>query len=262
MKNFLQLFSLLLIVSIFGACTSTNSLTYCPDFKKKNNAKKNFAINFKKKQDKKRKAIAKQLDNVEREIQLTKTVKPLEIISLNAMNKTNLPHQLALINEINFDRYLNEELSEKINDHFNIETATASLNQVIDNSNTSTLENLGLTKFIEMNATKPLSKKEIRKIERKAEKIERKLKKLSKKENTLHEKGTGTQKSQLVALLLAIFLGIIGVHRFYLGYTGIGIAQIFTFGGCGVWALIDLIRIITGDLKPADGSEYDPETAL
>lgn len=62
-------------------------------------------------------------------------------------------------------------------------------------------------------------------------------------------------KSQLVALLLCIFLGYIGIHRFYLGYTTIGILQIITLGGCGIWALIDLIRIITGDLKPKDG-EY------
>lgn len=65
-------------------------------------------------------------------------------------------------------------------------------------------------------------------------------------------------KSQLVALILVIFVGGLGIHRFYLGYTTIGIIQLLTLGGCGIWALIDLIRIITGDLKPADGSEYDP----
>lgn len=60
-------------------------------------------------------------------------------------------------------------------------------------------------------------------------------------------------KSQLVALLLAIFVGGIGIHRFYLGYTTQGIIQLLTLGGCGVWSLIDLIRIITGDLKPKGG---------
>jgi TM2 domain-containing membrane protein YozV len=60
-------------------------------------------------------------------------------------------------------------------------------------------------------------------------------------------------KSQLIALILAFLVGAIGIHRFYLGYTGIGIAQLLTLGGCGIWALIDLIRIITGDLKPKDG---------
>lgn len=64
------------------------------------------------------------------------------------------------------------------------------------------------------------------------------------------------EKSQLTALLICFFLGGIGIHRFYLGYTTIGIIQLLTLGGCGIWALIDLIMIITGDLKP-NGGEYD-----
>jgi hypothetical protein len=63
----------------------------------------------------------------------------------------------------------------------------------------------------------------------------------------------GGGKSQLAALLLVIFVGGIGIHRFYLGYTAIGIIQLLTLGGLGIWTLIDLIRIITGDLKPKDG---------
>lgn len=63
-------------------------------------------------------------------------------------------------------------------------------------------------------------------------------------------------KSQVTALLLCIFLGGIGIHRFYLGYTWQGVVQLLTLGGLGIWALIDLIRIITGDLQPKDGS-YD-----
>ena len=61
-------------------------------------------------------------------------------------------------------------------------------------------------------------------------------------------------KSQVAALLLCFFLGGIGVHRFYLGYTWQGIVQILTFGGLGIWTLIDFIRIITGDLQPKNGS--------
>ncbi|MEM9917768.1 MAG: TM2 domain-containing protein [Bacteroidota bacterium] len=68
----------------------------------------------------------------------------------------------------------------------------------------------------------------------------------------------GKPKSQLVALLLVILVGGLGIHRFYLGYTTIGIIQLLTLGGCGIWALIDLINIITGNLLPADGSDYDP----
>jgi TM2 domain-containing membrane protein YozV len=61
-------------------------------------------------------------------------------------------------------------------------------------------------------------------------------------------------KSQVTALLLCLFVGIIGIHRFYLGYIWQGIVQVLTLGGLGVWSLIDLIRIITGDLQPKNGS--------
>ncbi len=63
-------------------------------------------------------------------------------------------------------------------------------------------------------------------------------------------------KSQLIALILVLVVGGLGIHRFYLGYTWQGIVQLLTLGGCGVWALIDLIRIIMGTLKPKDG-EYE-----
>lgn len=68
----------------------------------------------------------------------------------------------------------------------------------------------------------------------------------------------GEKKSQIVALLLCFFLGGLGMHRLYLGYSNWWL-QLITLGGCGIWALIDLIRIITGDMKPADGSDYDPK---
>jgi len=64
----------------------------------------------------------------------------------------------------------------------------------------------------------------------------------------------GGGKSQVIALILVLVAGGIGIHRFYLGYTWQGIVQLLTLGGCGVWAIIDLIRIITGDLQPKDGS--------
>lgn len=60
-------------------------------------------------------------------------------------------------------------------------------------------------------------------------------------------------KSQLVAALLCFFLGGLGVHRFYLGYTGIGILMLLTLGLFGILTLIDFIRILTGSLKPKDG---------
>ena len=64
----------------------------------------------------------------------------------------------------------------------------------------------------------------------------------------------GTGKSQVVALILVLLVGGLGIHRFYLGYTWQGVVQLLTLGGLGIWALIDLIRIVTGDLQPKDGS--------
>lgn len=61
-------------------------------------------------------------------------------------------------------------------------------------------------------------------------------------------------KSFVTAVLLSFFLGGLGVDRFYLGYTGLGIAKLLTCGGLGVWALIDFILIIVRKVPAADGS--------
>ena len=69
-------------------------------------------------------------------------------------------------------------------------------------------------------------------------------------------KGGNGMKSKVVALILSIFLGELGIDRFYLGYIGTGILKLITCGGFVIWWLIDLIMIATGKLKPKDGSEY------
>jgi hypothetical protein len=78
--------------------------------------------------------------------------------------------------------------------------------------------------------------------------------KIEKSEVTTFSSLASSGKSQVTALILAILIGGLGIHRFYLGYTWQGVVQLLTFGGLGIWALIDLIRIITGDLQPKNGS--------
>ncbi len=63
------------------------------------------------------------------------------------------------------------------------------------------------------------------------------------------------KRNFLTALLLSIFIGHLGVDRFYLGYVGLGILKLITFGGCGIWWLIDLILIATKSLKDVDGQK-------
>jgi hypothetical protein len=58
----------------------------------------------------------------------------------------------------------------------------------------------------------------------------------------------------LTTLLLCFFLGSLGIHSFYTKRTGIGVAQLLTLGGCGIWALIDLIMIITESYRDGNGN--------
>jgi TM2 domain-containing membrane protein YozV len=62
------------------------------------------------------------------------------------------------------------------------------------------------------------------------------------------------RKDWLTTLLLCIFLGLLGIHRFYTGHILIGVVQLLTGGLFGIWTIIDLIMIITGSYKDANGN--------
>ena len=61
------------------------------------------------------------------------------------------------------------------------------------------------------------------------------------------------QKDWLTTLLLCIFLGWLGIHRFYTGHTVIGVIQLLTLGGCGIWVLVDFIMILTNSYRDSNG---------
>ena len=61
-------------------------------------------------------------------------------------------------------------------------------------------------------------------------------------------------KNKIVALLLCIFFGVLGVHRFYVGKIGSGILMLLTGGGCGILWIVDLIAIALGGFRDANGN--------
>ena len=66
-----------------------------------------------------------------------------------------------------------------------------------------------------------------------------------------------SSKSRLATTLLCILpawiVGIAGIHRFYLGKIGTGIAMLLTLGGLGIWTLIDFIYVVSGSMKDKEG---------
>ncbi len=86
--------------------------------------------------------------------------------------------------------------------------------------------------------------------------VNKQLKKSAKADKN-KSKTAGSGKIQIVALVLCLFLGFLGIHRFYLGYTLMGVLYIFTFGLFGIGWLIDLILlIIPNGLTPKGQNNY------
>jgi hypothetical protein len=65
--------------------------------------------------------------------------------------------------------------------------------------------------------------------------------------------GVYSDKSYITAVLLSFFLGALGIDRFYTGQIGLGIGKLLTAGGCGIWALVDLILYATRKVNDAQG---------
>lgn len=62
-----------------------------------------------------------------------------------------------------------------------------------------------------------------------------------------------SDKSKIAAGLLQLFLGNLGIGRFYMGDTGIAVAQLLTCGGCGIWALVDGVIILINGGTDSEG---------
>ncbi len=72
-------------------------------------------------------------------------------------------------------------------------------------------------------------------------------------ETTKHDHDIVGDRSWIATLLLCFFFGFLGIHRFYTGNVVIGLIQMFSVGGCGLWAIIDFFMILFNSYRDANG---------
>jgi|TARA_A100001037_G_scaffold30083_1_gene23783 TM2 domain-containing membrane protein YozV len=75
------------------------------------------------------------------------------------------------------------------------------------------------------------------------------------KEKLLNSTSSTTSTDWLTLFLLTFFVGVLGVHRFYTGKIGTGFLMLITLGGFGVWFLVDLILVVTGQFTNKEGQK-------
>ena len=75
------------------------------------------------------------------------------------------------------------------------------------------------------------------------------------KKKLLNSTTTTSTTDWLTLFLLTFFVGVLGVHRFYVGKIGTGFLMLLTLGGLGVWFLVDLILVVTGQFTNKDGEK-------
>ena len=66
--------------------------------------------------------------------------------------------------------------------------------------------------------------------------------------------GSASERRILPVALICFVAGVFGVHRFYTGRIATGFLMLFTLGGLGIWVMIDLILLATGNFRDGDGN--------